>query len=106
MAASFLKVIKSDEEWRKQLTSIQYQITRQHGTERAFSSPDFDIKESGILLVSAVENRSFIPNTNMIREQDGQASPKPSTHKPLPFLKIYLMVWCAQKSAVQIVMPI
>jgi len=48
MAVSFLKVIKSDEEWRKQLTSIQYQITRQHGTERAFSSPDFDIKESGI----------------------------------------------------------
>ena len=37
-----LKVVKTDAEWRKQLTPIQYQITRQHGTERAFSSPNFD----------------------------------------------------------------
>lgn len=37
-----LKVIKTDAEWREQLTPIQYQITRQHGTERAFSSPNFD----------------------------------------------------------------
>lgn len=37
-----LKVIKTDAEWREQLTEIQYQITRQHGTERAFSSPDFN----------------------------------------------------------------
>jgi len=42
-----LKIIKSDEEWRELLTPIQYQITRQHGTERAFSSPDFD-KAAGI----------------------------------------------------------
>ncbi len=37
-----LRVIKTDAEWREQLTPIQYQITRQHGTERAFSSPNFD----------------------------------------------------------------
>jgi len=42
-----VKVIKSDEEWRAQLTPIQYQITRQHGTERAFSSPDFDTSVPG-----------------------------------------------------------
>jgi len=43
-----LKVIKSDAEWRALLTPIQYQITRQHGTERAFSSPDFDKGKAGI----------------------------------------------------------
>ncbi|MBB2970118.1 peptide-methionine (R)-S-oxide reductase MsrB [Mesorhizobium sp. RMAD-H1] len=42
-----LKVVKSDAEWREQLTPIQYQITRQHGTERAFSSPNFDSKLKG-----------------------------------------------------------
>jgi len=42
-----LKVVKSDAEWREQLTPIQYQITRQHGTERAFSSPNFDSKLTG-----------------------------------------------------------
>jgi len=43
-----LKVIKSDEEWRALLTPIQYQITRQHGTERAFSSPDFASNDEGV----------------------------------------------------------
>jgi len=31
------KVIKSDKEWRKILTTEQYRITRKKGTERAFS---------------------------------------------------------------------
>jgi len=43
-----LKIIKTDEEWRQLLTPIQYQITRQHGTERAFSSPDFDMSGEGV----------------------------------------------------------
>lgn len=41
------KVVKTDEEWRAQLTPEQYKITRQHGTERAFSSPDYDSSKKG-----------------------------------------------------------
>ncbi|WEZ84015.1 peptide-methionine (R)-S-oxide reductase MsrB [Rhizobium sp. 32-5/1] len=42
-----LKVEKTEAEWRSQLTPEQYRITRQHGTERAFSSPDFELGKKG-----------------------------------------------------------
>ena len=45
--APALKVQKSDAEWREQLTPEQYQITRKHGTERAFSSPNWNTKQPG-----------------------------------------------------------
>ena len=41
------KVVKSDEEWRRELTPEQYHVTRQHGTERAFSGPYWNEKQAG-----------------------------------------------------------
>ena len=42
------KIIKSEEEWRSQLTPQQYEITRKHGTEPAFSGQYCDTKTDGI----------------------------------------------------------
>ena len=42
-----LKVDRTKEEWRERLTPEQFRITREHGTERAFSSPDFDLSRTG-----------------------------------------------------------
>ena len=41
------RIVKSDEEWRQQLTPEQYYVTRQHGTERAFTGPCWDEKQKG-----------------------------------------------------------
>src|SRR5215475_5738582 len=38
-AGSTFEITKSEEQWRKQLTSEQFYILRKHGTERAGSSP-------------------------------------------------------------------
>jgi|SRR5512144_2274700 len=40
--------MKSDEEWRKQLTPEQFHVARQHGTERPFSSPLNSEKRPGM----------------------------------------------------------
>lgn len=40
------KVQKSDAEWRAKLSELAYKVTRQHGTERAFTHDDFP-KSSG-----------------------------------------------------------
>jgi peptide-methionine (R)-S-oxide reductase len=39
--------VKSDAEWRKTLTPEQFRVTRQHGTERAFSHPYAQEKQDG-----------------------------------------------------------
>jgi len=41
------KIIKPDQEWKQKLTSEQYYITRQAGTEAPYSSPLLEIHEKG-----------------------------------------------------------
>src|SRR5471032_1919151 len=42
------KIIKTDEEWKKQLTAEEYAITRGKGTERAFCGVFYDNHKDGL----------------------------------------------------------
>lgn len=42
------KVVKTDAEWRAQLTEEQYRITRAHGTERACTGAFWNTKDDGV----------------------------------------------------------
>jgi peptide-methionine (R)-S-oxide reductase len=49
------KVIKTDAEWKSQLTPEQYNVMRQKGTEAPYSSPLNDIHDKGIFECAACE---------------------------------------------------
>jgi peptide-methionine (R)-S-oxide reductase len=42
------KITKTDAEWKAQLTPEQYNVTRKHGTERAFTGKYAENKDPGI----------------------------------------------------------
>jgi peptide-methionine (R)-S-oxide reductase len=57
------KISKTDAEWRAQLTPEQYRITRQHGTERAFTGPYHDSKTPGVYRCACCDLPLFSSDT-------------------------------------------
>jgi peptide-methionine (R)-S-oxide reductase len=56
-------VVKSNDEWKKELTPIQYEVLREKGTERAFSGEYWDNHEKGTYLCGACQLPLFDSQT-------------------------------------------
>jgi peptide-methionine (R)-S-oxide reductase len=61
--ASDAKITKTDAEWRAELTPEQYHVTREHGTERAFSHPYNKDKTPGMYKCASCGADLFDSNT-------------------------------------------
>ncbi|MGB0165564.1 MAG: peptide-methionine (R)-S-oxide reductase MsrB [Luteibaculum sp.] len=54
-----LTVSKSKEQWKQQLSDLEYHVLREKGTERAFTGKYYDHKERGTYLCNACKNPLF-----------------------------------------------
>lgn len=57
--AETFAVVKTDAEWRQQLTELQYYVLREEGTERPFTSPLNDNKAKGTYVCAACKTPVF-----------------------------------------------
>lgn len=57
------KIEKSDDEWRQQLTSMQYYVTRQKGTEPPFTGEYTNSEEEGVYRCVACGQPLFSSST-------------------------------------------
>jgi len=57
------KVHKTEEEWRALLTREQFEVTRRHGTERAFTGKYHDCKDKGAYRCVCCGNPLFSSET-------------------------------------------
>jgi peptide-methionine (R)-S-oxide reductase len=57
------KVVKSEEEWRKQLSPAAFEITRQAGTELAYTGQYWNLHQAGLFRCICCDNALFSSQT-------------------------------------------
>jgi peptide-methionine (R)-S-oxide reductase len=77
--ARTFEVTRSDDEWRRMLSSEQYRVLRKHGTERAGTSPLNREKRKGTYHCAGCEQALFASETKF---ESGTGWP--SFYQPLP----------------------
>jgi len=63
MSKQNAKIEKTDAEWKAELTPEQYNVLRQHGTERAFSGELLKVHDAGTFVCAGCGNELFASDT-------------------------------------------
>lgn len=61
--ATVIKIMKSDAEWKEQLSEKEYHVLREAGTERAFTGDLWDNKKTGVYTCAACDLPLFASDT-------------------------------------------
>ena len=107
------KIDKTDEQWRAELSDLEYKVMRKHGTERAFSHDDFP-KEPGTFACKGCgrplfESRTkfdsassspgwFVPISTTTKSSSGR-TPSNVSGTPMWLLKLFGL--CVPRSLVE-----
>jgi len=62
-AEGVFEIVKTEEEWRAQLTPMQYAVLREEATERPFTSPLNDEKRAGVFHCAGCDQELFLSVT-------------------------------------------
>jgi len=65
-------VKKTDEQWKQQLSDEEYRITREAGTEPAFSGRYYNNKDLAAIFVNAAARSFSVPMKNTTRVRAGR----------------------------------
>lgn len=96
------KTVKTDAEWKKELSDEQYRVLRQKGTERAFTGKYFDLKDDGTYSCAACGSELF---SSLQKFDSGCGWPsytapldssKVELHKDISFGMVRTEVLCAK----------
>lgn len=77
------KIVKSDVEWKEQLSPEEFKVTRKKGTERAFSGEYHDCKDSGIYNCICCGNPLFTSDTKYDSGTGWPSFWEPVTHESI-----------------------
>lgn len=77
------EIQKTDEQWKKELEPLAYEVLREHGTERAFTGKYHDLKKEGKYYCKACNNLLFSSE----HKYDSKTG-WPSFYKPHPNARI------------------
>jgi peptide-methionine (R)-S-oxide reductase len=99
------KINKSETEWRSMLTPEQYRVTREHGTEPAFSGALWDEKKQGVYACVCCGKPLFSSDTKYDSGSGWPSFYEPMSHDDIgtttdrSFLMVRTEVHCADCDA-------
>ena len=63
LGSATLNKVRNDAEWKKRLSPLAYRVTREQGTERAFSQPGYNRMDPGLYRCVCCDNALFDAST-------------------------------------------